>query len=37
VNEDIEVGATLPPLTLRLTRHDVVGYDGASADFNPIH
>jgi hypothetical protein len=30
-------GDELPPLTVRLTRTDVVRYAGASGDFNPIH
>ena len=34
---DVEVGTTLPPLTVRLTRTDLVRYAGASGDFNPIH
>lgn len=33
----VEVGTVLPPLTLRLTRTDLVRYAGASGDFNPIH
>jgi acyl dehydratase len=33
----VEVGTTLPPLTVRLTRTDLVRYAGASGDFNPIH
>lgn len=32
-----EVGLVLPPLTVRLTRTDLVRYAGASGDFNPIH
>jgi acyl dehydratase len=32
-----EVGETLPPLTLRVTRETLVRYAGASGDFNPIH
>jgi acyl dehydratase len=31
------VGDQLPPLTLRVTRADLVRYAGASGDFNPIH
>lgn len=31
------VGDELPPLTLRVTREDLVRYAGASLDFNPIH
>jgi acyl dehydratase len=34
---DVEVGTALPPLTVRLTRTDLVRYAGASGDFNPIH
>lgn len=34
---DIEVGTQLPPLTVHLTRADLVRYAGASTDFNPIH
>ena len=34
---EIEVGSTLPPLTVRFTRADLVRYAGASTDFNPIH
>jgi acyl dehydratase len=30
-------GAELPPLTVTLSRTDVVRYSGASGDFNPIH
>jgi acyl dehydratase len=30
-------GDALPPLTVRLTRTDVVRYAGASGDLNPIH
>ncbi|MGD9987508.1 MaoC/PaaZ C-terminal domain-containing protein [Pseudonocardia sp.] len=30
-------GDELPPLTLRITRADLVRYAGASGDFNPIH
>jgi len=31
------VGDQLPPLSLRVTRSDLVRYAGASGDFNPIH
>ncbi len=31
------VGTTLPTLTVRLTRADLVRYAGASGDFNVIH
>ena len=34
---DVTVGTVLPPLTVRLTRTDLVRYAGASGDFNPIH
>jgi acyl dehydratase len=34
---DIEVGHELPPLSVRVTRADLVRYAGASLDFNPIH
>lgn len=30
-------GLQLPPLTVHLTRQDLVRYAGASGDFNPIH
>jgi hypothetical protein len=30
-------GTELPPLTVTLSRTDVVRYAGASGDFNPIH
>ncbi len=33
----VEVGTELPPLTVQLTRADLVRYAGASGDFNPIH
>jgi len=35
--DDVTVGTELPPLTVRLTRTDLVRYAGASGDFNPIH
>ena len=35
--DDVVVGTELPPLTVRLTRTDLVRYAGASGDFNPIH
>jgi acyl dehydratase len=35
--DDIEVGQELPPLTVPITRLDLVRYAGASADFNIIH
>ena len=34
---DVSVGDELPPLTVRITRADLVRYAGASGDFNPIH
>jgi len=33
----VEVGFVLPPLTVRLTREQLVRYAGAASDFNPIH
>ncbi len=33
----IEVGHELPPLSVRVTRANLVRYAGASLDFNPIH
>ena len=33
----LAVGDSLPPLTVHLTRADLVRYAGASTDFNPIH
>jgi len=33
----VEVGTTLPPLTVHFARADLVRYAGASTDFNPIH
>lgn len=35
--DDVEIGTVLPPLTVRLTRADLVRYAGAATDFNPIH
>jgi acyl dehydratase len=37
VAEGVEVGAKLPPMTVRFTREQLVRYAGASTDFNPIH
>ena len=37
IAEDVEKGTELPPLSLRVTRADLVRYAGASGDFNPIH
>jgi acyl dehydratase len=34
---DVAVGDELPPLSVRVTRADLVRYAGASGDFNPIH
>ena len=34
---DLAVGDELPPLTVRITRADLVRYAGASTDFNMIH
>jgi acyl dehydratase len=34
---NVSVGTTLPALTVRFTRADLVRYAGASTDFNPIH
>ena len=34
---EVSVGDELPPLSLRVTRADLVRYAGASGDFNPIH
>lgn len=36
-NLTVAVCDHLPPLSIRLTRPDVVRYSGASTDFNPIH
>lgn len=33
----VEKGTRLPPLSVRVTRADLVRYAGASGDFNPIH
>ena len=35
--EDLTVGDALPPLTVQLSRAQLVRYAGASGDFNPIH
>jgi acyl dehydratase len=37
VHGELEVGSTLPPLTLTFTRAELVRYAGAAGDFNPIH
>ena len=34
---EVSVGDELPPMTVTLTRADLVRYAGASLDFNPIH
>jgi acyl dehydratase len=34
---DVSVGDELLPLSVRVTRADLVRYAGASGDFNPIH
>ena len=34
---DVEVGTELPPLSIAVTRADLVRYAGASGDFNVIH
>jgi acyl dehydratase len=34
---NVAVGDELPPLTVHVTRKDLVRYAGASLDFNPIH
>ncbi|HEX7659247.1 MAG TPA: MaoC family dehydratase [Pseudonocardiaceae bacterium] len=33
----VSVGDELPPLTVTITRADLVRYAGAALDFNPIH
>lgn len=35
--DDLSVGDELPPVTVRLTRGDLVNYAGVSGDGNPIH
>lgn len=35
--DDVQVGDELPPITVTLTRADLVRYAGASGDFNVIH
>jgi len=35
--EELTVGDALPPLTVQLSRVQLVRYAGASGDFNPIH
>jgi acyl dehydratase len=34
---EVSVGDELPPLSVRITRADLVRYAGASGDLNPIH
>jgi len=34
---DLTAGTELPPMSVRVTRADLVRYAGASLDFNPIH
>jgi acyl dehydratase len=34
---EVAVNDQLPPLTVQLTRADLIRYAGASLDFNPIH
>ena len=34
---DLQVGAVVAELTVRVTRESLVRYAGASGDFNPIH
>jgi acyl dehydratase len=34
---EITVGTELPPLTVHVTRDQLIRYAGASLDFNPIH
>lgn len=35
--DSVEVGTVLPPLSLPITRTDLIKYAGASGDFNIIH
>lgn len=35
--DEVAVGMVLPPLSVTVTRADLVRYAGASGDFNPIH
>jgi acyl dehydratase len=35
--EQVAVGDELPPLTVAVTRNNLIRYAGASLDFNPIH
>ena len=37
ITAEVEAGQELPPLSVRVTRADLVRYAGASLDFNPIH
>src|SRR5215470_16330594 len=35
--DDVEVGDQVGPMSVTVTRTDLVRYAGASGDFNPIH
>jgi acyl dehydratase len=35
--DTVQIGDQLPPLTVHITREQLVRYAGASGDFNPIH
>jgi len=35
--DEVAVGMVLPPLSVTVSRADLVRYAGASGDFNPIH
>ncbi|EHK86759.1 MaoC family dehydratase [Saccharomonospora azurea] len=37
IGAEVTVGDELPPLSVRVTRDQLVRYAGASLDFNPIH
>jgi acyl dehydratase len=37
VVDGLEIGTSLPSITVRFTRERLVRYAGASTDFNPIH
>ncbi|WP_197320607.1 MaoC family dehydratase [Saccharomonospora sp. NB11] len=37
IGTETSVGDELPPLSVRVTREQLVRYAGASLDFNPIH
>ncbi|OLF16492.1 dehydratase [Actinophytocola xanthii] len=34
---EVAAGSALPPMSVRVTRADLVRYAGAALDFNPIH